>query len=465
MKSKIHEHQKNNNKIVSKTKILLTSFMSLLFASTFAQDKTTVNATSSEVSDNLDLRAVASIFGDSRDLADFEQRLNDPKTQISNLDLNNDNQVDYLRVIESIEKNVHLVVIQAVLGHEQYQDVATVEVQKDNNNRMQVQVVGNVYMYGKNYIYEPVYVQRPIIYDWFWTSNYRPYYSSWYWGYYPEYYYAWNPCPIFRYRHHIGLCINFNYQYNYVNYRRCEWAYNNYYGRRGNYYEREYPNRSFEHRNSGYSNRYDLDQTRPRHDVAFGDSPRYSANNPRGNSSESPRNFDNPRTGNTPRGNSDVSPRTNSNDSPRNNDVLSPRASQPRDNAVVNPRNGSNDSPRNTSYSASEPRNNNEVTPRSTSNDSPRNTTYSSPRSETNTSVYNSPRSSSNDSPRSYGGGSSSPRNYGGESSSPRSSGGGGSYGGGSSSPRSSGGGYDGGGSRGSSGGNGGGRSSGGGRR
>lgn len=464
MKSKIHEHKKNNNKIVSNAKILLTSVMSLLFASSFAQDRTTVNATSSEISDNLDLRAVASIFGDSKNLDDFEQRLNDPKQQISNLDLNNDNQVDYLRVIESIEGNTHLVVIQAVLGQDKFQDVATVEVQKDNRNQVQVQVVGDVYMYGRNYIYEPVYVQRPIIYDWFWTSNYRPYYSSWYWGYYPSYYSYWSPYPIFRYRHHIGLCINFNYQYNYVNYRRCQSAYNNYYGRRGNYYEREYPNRSFEYRNNGYTNRHDFDQTRPRHDVAFGSE---------GNNGT--RNFDNPR------GNSDVSPRGNSTDSPRNNGISNPRSSEPRDNATVNPRSNSNDSPRNTSYSSSEPRNNAEVTPRNNTNDSPRSTTYSTPRSETSTSVYNTPRSNSNDSPRSYGGGSygdgnTSPRNYGGGSygggsSSPRSNGGGsyggGNYGGGSSSPRSSGGGYSGGGSRGSSGGGfgGGGRSSGGGRR
>ena len=446
MKSKIHEHKKNNNKIVSNAKILITSLMSLLFASSFAQDRTTVNATSSEISDNLDLRAVASIFGDSKDLADFEFRLNDPKTQISNLDLNNDNQVDYLRVIESIEGNVHLIVIQAVLGHDQFQDVATVEVEKDNNNRMQVQVVGDVYMYGRNYIYEPVYVNVPVIYNYFWVPNYRPYYSTWYWGYYPSYYTYWSPFPIFRYRHHIGLCINFNYQYNYVNYRRCEVAYNHYYGRRNNYCERQYPNRSFEHRNSGYANRYELDRTRTRHDVAFGNE---------GNNGT--RNFDNPRgnSGDNPRGTS--SPRGNSTDSPRNNSISNPRSTEPRDNAVVNPRSNSNDAPRNNEMSnprSSEPRDNAVVTPRSTSNDSPRSTTYSTPRSESNTNVYNTPRSSSNDSPRSYGGGSASPRSNGG------------SYGGGSSSPRSSGG-EVGGGSRGSSGGgfSGGGRSSGGGRR
>lgn len=254
-----------------KAKILLTSLMSLLFASSFAQDKTTVNAMSSEISDNLDLRAIASIFGDSENLEDFEKRLNDPKMQLSNLDLNNDDQVDYLRVIESVEGRTHLIVVQSVLGKDLFQDVATIEVEKDDNNRVQVQVVGDVYMYGDNYIYEPVYVHTPIIYDYFWVSSYRPYCSSWYWGYYPSYYTFWNPYPVFRYRHNVGLWINFGHQYNYVNYRRCHVAYNNYYHRRGNGYERQYPNRSFSHRNSGYTNRYELEKTRSntRKDVAY----------------------------------------------------------------------------------------------------------------------------------------------------------------------------------------------------
>jgi hypothetical protein len=270
MKSKINKYQEDNHKIVSKTKLFLSSLLSLLFASSLvAQDRTTVNATSSEISDNLDLRAVASIFGDSKNLEDFENRLNDPKTQISNLDLNGDNQVDYLRVIESVEGRTHLIVVQSVLGKDTFQDVATIEVERDSNNRVQVQVVGDVYMYGTNYIYEPVYVSTPIIYNYFWTPSYRPYCSNWYWDYYPSYYTYWNPCPVFRYRHNIGLWINFDVQYNYVNYRRCEVAYNNYYGRRSNGYERQYPNRSFSDRNSGYSNRRELENTRTTRDVAY----------------------------------------------------------------------------------------------------------------------------------------------------------------------------------------------------
>jgi cystathionine beta-lyase family protein involved in aluminum resistance len=72
----------------------------------------------SEISDNLDLRAVASIFGDSRNLQDFERRLNDPELQISNLDLNNDNEVDYLRVIETVENRTHVIIIQSILDND-----------------------------------------------------------------------------------------------------------------------------------------------------------------------------------------------------------------------------------------------------------------------------------------------------------------------------------------------------------
>ena len=86
-----------------KTKLITSALFAFLFAIQIqAQDRTTVTANSNDISDNLDLKAVASIFGDSEDLADFERRLNDPKIQISNLDLNGDNQVDYLRVIETV---------------------------------------------------------------------------------------------------------------------------------------------------------------------------------------------------------------------------------------------------------------------------------------------------------------------------------------------------------------------------
>lgn len=228
------------------------------------QNRTIVNANSSEISDNLDLRVVASIFGNSKNLQDFERQLNDPTLQISNLDLNNDNEVDYLRVIESMKNRTHVIIIQSVLDRVVYQDIATIEVEKDNYNDVHIQVVGNTYLYGQNYIYEPEYYYTPLIYASFWMSNYCPYYSTWSWNYYPSYYYAWNPFPVFRYRYNVNNCLNtYNYNhYNYVNYRRSNFAVSIYNSSRSNGYERQHPEYSFSKRNSNVNNRHELDQIR-----------------------------------------------------------------------------------------------------------------------------------------------------------------------------------------------------------
>jgi hypothetical protein len=246
-----------------KTKLQLAAIIASFFAFQMsAQNRTTINAMNSEISDNLDLTAVSSIFGESQNLSDFERRLNDPKLQISNLDLNNDNRVDYLRVIESIEKRTHIIIIQSIIGRDLYQDVATIEIEKDRRNNISIQIVGNAYIYGQNYIYEPEYCYTPQIYTTFWAGFYKPYYSSWTWNYYPTYYYAWNPFPVYRYQKNIYGCVNYNNTYNYVSYRRCNRApyiYNSY---SCNSYEKQYPEYNFSRRNSKISNRYELDQRR-----------------------------------------------------------------------------------------------------------------------------------------------------------------------------------------------------------
>ena len=245
-----------------KAKILFLALVTIGLSSSAVQSQTNVYAKNSDISDNLDLRAVASIFGDSDNLQDFERRLNDPKYQISNLDLNDDDEVDYLRVIESVEDRTHVVIIQAVLDRDVYQDIATIDVERDNYNKVSVQIVGNNYLYGDNYIYEPVYNVAPVIYSSFWVTNYRPYYSAWTWNFFPTYYVAWRPYPIYRYRNNINICINVNNRYNYVNHRRSYRAPVIYETRRCYGYERRHPNYSFSQRHANVGNRYELDRRR-----------------------------------------------------------------------------------------------------------------------------------------------------------------------------------------------------------
>ena len=173
-----------------------------------AQQTVTVQAQNYQVSDNLDLEAVAIIFGESKNVEDFERRLNDPDNRISNLDLNNDGYVDFLRVVEVEEKGTHLIVIQAVIGQDLYQDVASLIVEGTNKTSATVTIVGNRDIYGNNYVIVPHYSVRPVIFDWFWLPTYAVYRSTWYWNHYPHYYHHYTCLGYHSYHRHIHVWHN-----------------------------------------------------------------------------------------------------------------------------------------------------------------------------------------------------------------------------------------------------------------
>ena len=239
---------------------LLFIFLICTITIAHSQDLTTIEAASADISDNLDLEAVASIFGESKDIEDFERRLNDPKTQISNLDLNNDGEVDYLRVMETSSGNTHTLSIEAVIGKDLYQNVATIDVVKDKSSKTQVQVVGNVDMYGPNYYINPVYPVVPVFFSFFWMATYRPWYSPWYWGYHPPYWSPWRPYPPYAYRNNVHVHVNINNTYNRNNVRINNNNIN--INSNNNAYFRNNPDKTFNKRNPGMTNKTDLANNR-----------------------------------------------------------------------------------------------------------------------------------------------------------------------------------------------------------
>ena len=196
-----------------KTRITLI-LMAMIMAfgwSARADETITVSATNEDISQNLDLRAVATLFGQCANLEEFEQKLNSEDAHVSNLDLNGDGDVDYLRIVESADGNKHLILIQAVLAKDIFQDVASIYVEKDKDNQVVVQVIGDEYIYGTAYIIEPAYLYTPVIYDWFWGPHWVCWYSPWYWGYWPGWWHAyhcwafdvyWNHIWDYHYHHH-----------------------------------------------------------------------------------------------------------------------------------------------------------------------------------------------------------------------------------------------------------------------
>ncbi len=153
--------------------------------------------------DNLDLEAVAYLFGQAKNLEEFEQMLNDPNIQVSNLDLNRDGYIDYLRVVETEEYGNYNVVIQAVVGKNLFQNVATIVVRQGYPGETIVQVIGNEYLYGPDYFFEPLYSGIPLIIGYLVNPYYSIWHSPYYWGYYPRYYVHRRPVPAPNYHRHI----------------------------------------------------------------------------------------------------------------------------------------------------------------------------------------------------------------------------------------------------------------------
>ena len=56
----------------------------------------------------MDLSAVAELFKNSKNLEEFEKGLNDTDKGINNLDLDENNEIDYLRVVEQVADGTHL---------------------------------------------------------------------------------------------------------------------------------------------------------------------------------------------------------------------------------------------------------------------------------------------------------------------------------------------------------------------
>jgi hypothetical protein len=181
----------------------LFAVLSLLANSAFSQNVTVVAPTSA-AAEGLNLQAVAELFKEAKDLETFEEKLNDPKLGVNNLDLDNDGEVDFIRVVEEAAEDVHVIILQVQLGQNDFQDVATIEVEKNGDQDYNMQVCGNPVIYGPDYYVAPVriHVYAWQIVPWIFRPAYRPYRSPFYFGYYPHWWHPWRPLATFKYRHH-----------------------------------------------------------------------------------------------------------------------------------------------------------------------------------------------------------------------------------------------------------------------
>jgi hypothetical protein len=182
--------------------LLMLVFLPINDYSIFAQAQSREITIASEAAEGLDLVAFGELFKGSENLQAFERAVNNPETGINNLDLDENGEVDFIRITEEVQDDTHLVIAQVPLGKDDVQDVATIEVEKESDSQYNFQIRGNETIYGVDYYIAPadIYVYRWPIVSLMYRPAYRPYRSTFHFGFYPPWHRPYRPVTVAVYR-------------------------------------------------------------------------------------------------------------------------------------------------------------------------------------------------------------------------------------------------------------------------
>jgi hypothetical protein len=220
-------------------KLILKYFIAILFlflfitcasTFTFAQDDESAITPLTEAGENLDLQAVMELFMDSETVEDFEKALNDSTNEINNLDLNENGEVDYIRVVEHVDGDSHVLVLQVPLAENEYQDVATINIEK-NNDKYVIQTAGDTEIYGEDYYVEPepeeeAQANTTTVIVVMYGVGYSPWISPYRWRVYPVWWRPWRPHPVTVYRSRV--IRHHRHHYRHTRHRSTVRAHNTY---------------------------------------------------------------------------------------------------------------------------------------------------------------------------------------------------------------------------------------------
>ncbi|WP_205513404.1 hypothetical protein [Longitalea arenae] len=105
--------------------------------------------------DNFSLQGALELFKKAASPEEFEKLLNTEDSKVNNLDLNEDGNTDYIRVVSKRENEVQIFVLQALVSENENQDIAVIELEKTGSENAVIDIVGDEDIFGEEIIVEP----------------------------------------------------------------------------------------------------------------------------------------------------------------------------------------------------------------------------------------------------------------------------------------------------------------------
>lgn len=192
--------------------------------------------------DHFSLQGALEMFKQASSPEEFEKLINTADKNVNNLDLNGDGEVDYIKVIDKVDKDAHAFILQVAVSETENQDIAVIELEKTGDTTAVLQIVGDEDIFGEQMIveasdegdeeinydnsgsgsgpgadfYEPVRIVVNVFYwptvRFIYRPAYRPWVSLWRWRHYPGWWKPWRPLAwhVFNpgrlhYRNHCAI--------------------------------------------------------------------------------------------------------------------------------------------------------------------------------------------------------------------------------------------------------------------
>lgn len=152
-----------------------------------------------EYAKGLDLDAVTVLAKNSKDAADFETKLNSQAEGVNNIDLNDDDKVDYINVTEYGSGDKRGFSLSTDISPGKTQEIATIDFNREGD-KATMQTTGNPAMYGPNaYHHSSFGLTDALLMGWLFSN--RPSYNSpyGYGNYPPSYGRGWSRQPTYQY--------------------------------------------------------------------------------------------------------------------------------------------------------------------------------------------------------------------------------------------------------------------------
>lgn len=228
---------------MKKINLFIIAFISLMVLAVPARAQEDESDSTGMPGDHFSLRGALDIFKKAGSPEEFEKLLNTESNHVNNLDLDGDNEIDYVRVISKQDDEVHIFILQVAVSEKEYQDIAVIELEKNGKESATIQIIGDEEIFGEETIIEPseeeitenntpggTFAKGPyasesgpldagaIVNVWFWPSvrfvyapGYRAWVSPWRFRYYPAWWrpwrplgwHVWHPYRGFYHRHYI----------------------------------------------------------------------------------------------------------------------------------------------------------------------------------------------------------------------------------------------------------------------